>query len=71
MLAKNPTQNPTQRQRKIERSKHPQRIARRNGNRSIARSYHRFSEQDRMSVQTNSGAAGTRTQDQRIKSPML
>ena len=27
MLAENPTQNPTQRQRKIERSKHPQRIA--------------------------------------------
>ena len=49
--------------------KESQGIAKRNTNRSLIESYHGFTEQDRRHVQKESGAAGTRTQDQRIKSP--
>ena len=60
-LAEHPTQNPTQRQRKIRRSKHPQRIARRSRNNSLAPSYHSFTRESVGNAQKNSWLLRTRT----------
>ena len=73
---KSDAENPTQKIRRSDSAKSSaasirkasQRIARRNGNRSIVESYHGFTEQNRSSVQTNSKLGRTRTYDQGIMS---
>ena len=66
MLAENPTQNPTQRQRKIRRSRLPQGIKknRKTESKQLAcPELSRFCPREQRNVQTNSGQRGTRTHD--------